>query len=129
VVSSWLPFDGPFGALLAATREVIPGLPFGGDARPPLGEPDDFRREMTAAGFARVDVDTVQHDLAMPDFDAFWASVERANAPLVLVRHRLGAERWAALAPRIRERVRALVGDGPLLLARGAHLGVGTKAA
>jgi hypothetical protein len=52
--------------------------------------------------------------------------MERTNAPLVLLRHRLGAERWAELGPKIRERLRGALGDGPLLIGRGAHLGIGT---
>lgn len=27
VISSWVPFDGPFGALLAALRDELPALP------------------------------------------------------------------------------------------------------
>jgi len=50
--------------------------------------------------------------------------VERTNAPLVLLKHRLGA-RWTELAPKIRARVRATLGEGPLVLGRGAYLGIG----
>lgn len=124
VVSSWIPFAGPFGALMQVVKELIPGLPLGG-GKPPLSDPDDFRREMTEAGFPTVTVETVAHDLTSPSFDAFWDSMERTNAPLVLIRHRAGAARWAELAPRIRDRVRAALGDGPLVIGRGAYLGIG----
>jgi len=124
VVSGWIPFAGPFGALMQVVKELIPGLPLGG-GKPPLSDPDDFRREMTEAGFPSVTVETVAHDLTAPSFDAFWDSMERTNAPLVLIRHRAGAARWAELAPRIRERVRAALGDGPLVISRGAYLGIG----
>jgi|GEM_PF-4160244 len=79
---------------------------------------------MTEAGLQSVKVETVGHDLTAPSFEAFWDSMERANAPLVLIRHRAGA-RWAELGPRIRERVRAALGDGPLVISRGAYLGIG----
>ena len=124
LVSSWVPFVGPFGTLMQVTKELIPGLPFGG-GKPPLSEPDDFRREMTTAGFSSVTVETIAHDVEARSFDQFWDSMERTNAPLVLVRHRVGPERWAALAPRIRERVREALGDGPLVISRGAFLGIG----
>ncbi len=123
VVSSWVPFDGPFGTLLAAAREMIPGLPLGG-GKPPLTSPDEIRGEMAAAGFSDIRVETADHPLEAPSFDAFWDSMERTNAPLVLLKHRLGA-RWTEAAPKIRERVRATVGDGPLVIGRGAFLGVG----
>ena len=124
VVSSWIPFAGPFGALMQAVTELLPGLPLGG-GKPPLSDPEDFRREMTDAGFSSVTVETVAQELTTPSFDTFWDSMERTNAPLVLIRHRVGAERWAAVAPRIRERVRAALGDGPLVISRGAYLGIG----
>jgi SAM-dependent methyltransferase len=124
IVSSWVPFDGPFGELLKTARELIPGLPLGG-GRPPLADPDEIRGELAAAGFASVAVETVTHQLTAPSFDAFWDSMERTNAPLVLLKHRLGP-RWAELAPKIRARVRTTLGDGPLVLGRGAFLGIGT---
>jgi hypothetical protein len=119
-----VPFDGPFGELLKTARELIPGLPLGG-GRPPLADPDEIRGELAAAGFASVAVETVTHQLTAPSFDAFWDSMERTNAPLVLLKHRLGP-RWAELAPKIRARVRTTLGDGPLVLGRGAFLGIGT---
>jgi SAM-dependent methyltransferase len=123
VVSSWVPFEGPFGVLMKTASELIPGLPLG-QGKPPLGDPEDFRREMTEAGFRAVSIETVVHELESPSFDAFWDSMERSNAPLVLLRHRL-AGRWTSLAPKIRERVRQTLGDGPLVIGRGAYFGVG----
>jgi len=123
IVSSWVPFDGPFGVLLSTVREMIPGLPLGG-GKPPLASVDEIRAEMSAAGFSGITVETAGHQLEAPSFDAFWDSMERTNAPLVLLKHRLGA-RWTDAAPKIRERVRATLGDGPLVIGRGAFLGVG----
>ena len=124
IVSSWVPFDGPFGELLKTARDFIPGVPLGGGP-PPLGNPEEIRRELAAAGFAAVDVETVEYQLSAPSFDAFWDSMERTNAPLVLLKHRLGA-RWTELAPKIRARVRTTLGEGPLVVGRGAYLGIGT---
>src|SRR5450432_230706 len=124
IISSWVPFDGPFGELMRATRELLPGLPLGGGS-PPLADPREIERELTAAGFSSVTVETIGHELVASSFDAFWDTMERTNAPLVLVRHRLGAERWAEVSPRIRARVRATLGPGPLVIGRGAFLGIG----
>jgi SAM-dependent methyltransferase len=126
-VSSWVPFDGPFGTLLRTVGDMIPGLSFGpGGGPPPLSDPATFRHEMSDAGFRDVTIETIGHDLTAPSFDAFWDMMERTNAPLVLVRHRLGA-RWLEMAPKIRDRVRAALGDGPLVISRGAYLGIGTS--
>jgi hypothetical protein len=79
---------------------------------------------MTEAGFPSVTVQTIAHQPTAPSFDVFWDAMQRTNAPLVLARHRAGP-RWSELAPRIRERVRAALGDGPLVIGRGAYLGIG----
>jgi ubiquinone/menaquinone biosynthesis C-methylase UbiE len=124
VVSSWIPFDGPFEALFRTASEIIPGLPSGGDFG--LSDEDSIRRELGEAGLANVVVHRVAQELKAPSFDAFWSAMERTNAPLVLIKHRLGPDRWQQLAPKIRDKVRATLGDGPLTIGRGAFLGVGT---
>jgi ubiquinone/menaquinone biosynthesis C-methylase UbiE len=123
VVSSWIPFDGPFGVLLRTASELIPGLPSGGDLA--LADEDSIRRELTEAGVSNVAVHRVAQELKAASFDTFWDSMERTNAPLVMIKHRLGPERWASLGPKIRERVGATLGDGPLTIGRGAFIGIG----
>ena len=91
--------------------EFIPGLPGGGAL--PLADEASLRRELGEAGLANVVVHQANQQLEAPSFEAFWSAMERTNAPLVLVKHRLGAERWHELAPKIRERVRGTLGEGP----------------
>lgn len=124
VISSWIPFDGPFGVLFQAASEIIPGLPTGGGFA--LSDEDSIRREMTEAGFTNVAVHRIAQELKAESFDRFWTAMERTNAPLVLIKHRVGPERWQTLGPKIRERVGATLGDGPLTIGRGAFVGVGT---
>ena len=123
VVGSWIPFDGPFNALFQAASEIIPGLPTGGGFA--LSDEESIVRELSEAGLANVAVHRVAQELKAPSFDAFWNSMERTNAPLVLLKHRVGAERWQTMGPKIRERVAATLGEGPLTLGRGAFLGIG----
>jgi len=123
VISSWIPFDGPFGVLFKIVSEIIPGLPSGGDFA--LSDEESIRREMTGAGFTNVAVHRVSQELKADSFDKFWNAMERTNAPLVLIKHRVGPERWQTLGPKIRERVGATLGDGPLVIGRGAFVGVG----
>ena len=123
VISSWVPFVGPFGVLMQTVGELIPGLPLGG-GKQALSTPEEITSEMTAAGFRDVRVEIVPHAVTSPSFDAMWDSLERTNAPLVLLQRRLGA-RWAAVAPKIRERVRATMGDDAMTLGRGAYVGLG----
>ena len=124
VISSWIPFDGPFGVLFQAASEIIPGLPTGGGFA--LSDEDSIRREMTEAGFTNVAVHRIAQELKAESFDRFWNAMERTNAPLVLIKHRVGPDRWQTLGPKIRERVGATLGDGPLTIGRGAFVGVGT---
>lgn len=127
IISSWVPFAGPFGELMKAVSEVIPEIPLGG--KPPLGSPEDMRGELEAAGFRDVRVETVPYELKAASFDTLWASLERTNVPLALLKRRLG-DAWASVAPKLRERVRAATvagaGEGTIVIGRGAYLGVGT---
>jgi SAM-dependent methyltransferase len=124
VISSWIPFDGPFGVLFNVASDIIPGLPSGGSFA--LSDEDAVRREMTDAGFTNVAVHRVAQELKAESFDRFWNAMERTNAPLVLIKHRVGPERWQTLGPKIRERVGVTLGDGPLTIGRGAFIGIGT---
>ena len=54
-----------------------------------------------------------------------WDLVLETNAPLVLIKNRVGPQRWAEVAPVIEERVRQSVGDGPVIVGRGAYFGIG----
>lgn len=123
VISSWIPFDGPFGALFQAASEIIPGLPTGGSFA--LSDEESIVREMTAAGLANVVVHRVAQELKAESFDKFWTAMEKTNAPLVLIKHRVGPERWQSLGPKIRERVSATLGAGPITIGRGAFVGIG----
>jgi ubiquinone/menaquinone biosynthesis C-methylase UbiE len=123
VVSSWIPFDGPFGVLFQAASEIIPGLPSGGGFA--LADEESIVREMSEAGLSNVSVHRVAQELKADSFDKFWTAMERTNAPLVLIKHRVGPERWQALGPKIREKVAATLGTGPITIGRGAFVGIG----
>ena len=123
VISSWIPFDGPFDVLFQAASEIIPGLPTGGDFA--LADEDSITRELREAGFANVAVHRAAQEVKAPSSDVFWTAMQRTNAPLVLLQHRVGAERWRELGPQIRERVAATLGDGPVTIGRGAFIGMG----
>jgi len=57
---------------------------------------------------------------------AYREALERATNPAerAFLSRRLG-ERWTAVAPKIRERVRAALGDDAITLGRGAYVGIG----
>jgi ubiquinone/menaquinone biosynthesis C-methylase UbiE len=128
VVSSWRPFDlvPPIKAAFEILLELMPELPFG-KSKAPLGEPDEFRAELGAAGFRDIDVRIVAHKQTAQNPGALWGSMAKSTAPFVLLRRRLGEERWSELSARILEKLTARFGPGPLDVEPQALLGVGTK--
>ncbi|MBA3541920.1 MAG: class I SAM-dependent methyltransferase [Deltaproteobacteria bacterium] len=131
VVSSWQPLDevpvmsGIFGAL----RELLAGV-FGQSGMPatsesPLTTRDACRAEMGVA-FDQVEVHPVSHVMRYASPDAMWESIARTLAPIVLLRTRLGVEKWKPLDDGLRAATHRAVGDGPPEFAMHAWLSVGT---
>jgi len=127
VVGSWVPFDRVplIQEMFVAMRAEMPNLPFGNN-KAPLGTADEFREEMTAAGFTDVAVHEVGYALEAPSIAEFWAGCARTMAPLVMLRKKLPEDAWSRLESGIVERLRAIVPDGPQSATMVANLGVGT---
>ncbi|MFZ5864090.1 MAG: class I SAM-dependent methyltransferase [Nitrospirota bacterium] len=126
VVGSWAPLDGAFALVMDGIRAMLPDLPFG-DGKGPLSDPEEFRAEMTAAGFRDATVHTVTHPFSIPSLTEFWGVVQRTTAPVVLLRRKLGEERWADVGRGVFDRLRSALGDGPVTVSGVARLGVGVK--
>lgn len=126
VASSWAPFRRPFGLVMDAVREFLPGLPFG-DGKAPLGDPDEFAQEMTSAGFRDVQIHQITHTTVASSLQAFWKSAQQANAPLVLLQKKLGEQEWRSVSERVYNRLRDELGEGPTEVQFAAYLGVGVK--
>lgn len=127
VVASWVPFDRVplmtevFGAL----KDEMPSLPFG-QGKAPIGLPDEFREEMTAAGFSNVEVHEIAYDLEAPSLAEYWAMTVRTMAPLAMLRKKLGEQAWSKVEQGTFARIRQKLGDGPQRASMAANLGVGT---
>jgi SAM-dependent methyltransferase len=126
VVSSWAPLDGAFALVIDGIRTMLPDLPFG-DGKGPLSDPEAFAAEMTTAGFRDVTVHTVTHPFTIPSLTEFWGVVQRTTAPVVLLRRKLGEDRWAEVGRGVFDRLRNALGDGPVTISGEARLGVGVK--
>jgi ubiquinone/menaquinone biosynthesis C-methylase UbiE len=126
VVTSWQPMDRvPLLAELFATLgELLPGLPFGKN-RAVLGEPDELRDEMREAGFEAVEVHELAHPTAFPSMEAWWISMRRSMAPLVLLEQKMGTAAFDPLAAKILARLQDKVGPGPREVILRANAGVG----
>jgi ubiquinone/menaquinone biosynthesis C-methylase UbiE len=126
VVSSWAPFEGAFALVMESIRAMLPGLPFGQGAAP-LGDPEQFAQEMAAAGLRDVVIHPVKHTKTEPSLAEFWESLQRTMAPVVLLRRKLGEQRWSEVARGVLDRLRSELGDGPIEERFTALLGVGVK--
>jgi ubiquinone/menaquinone biosynthesis C-methylase UbiE len=127
-VSSWRPFDHvpPLRAAFDALIELMPELPFG-KSKAPLGQPEDFESELREAGFREIEVRVVKHGETAQNPRAFWKSMVKSSAPFVLLRKRLGEERFAELSSQVEAKLVERFGMGPLPLEFQALIGLGTK--
>jgi ubiquinone/menaquinone biosynthesis C-methylase UbiE len=126
VVSSIASFTGPFAQVLDGIHAMLPSLPVA-DGKLPLSDPEEFTREMSAAGFGEVTIHTVTQLVTTPSLTEFWQRVQRSAAPVALLRRKLGGERWSEVADGVYDRLHESLGDGPVEEIYDLHLGVGTK--
>lgn len=127
VISSWQPMTRVplLISLFEALAAELPSMP-AGDGKGPLSDPDDLRRELTQAGFTRVEVREVIHVTETPSIDALWSSMRRAMAPIVLLEHKMGSEAFAPIAAGMERRLKERY-SGPQRIAMPAWLGIGHK--
>ncbi len=127
IVSSWHPAkDVPAMRLLhGAIARALPGAPSPETMRGALDTPDDYRREMTEAGFDDIEVHTHAYAAEWPSLDDAWRAMERSMAPLALLKRKLPSEKWSALAAAIQEALRAELGSGKIRIELPAWIGVG----
>jgi hypothetical protein len=72
-------------------------------------------------------VRVVKHAEVAKNPSSFWASMVKSSAPFVLLRKRLGEERFQTLSTQVEERLIQRFGTGPLELELQALVGLGTK--
>jgi SAM-dependent methyltransferase len=130
LVASWPPSERVpvFKALFAAMQAELPDSKFG-EAPTALGTADEIRAEFTVAGFSTVEVHehVVVPGTATPA--EFWGSFAKGGAPAVLMRRRMGEEKFADFSKRIIARLEDMLGAGPMELRLTALFGVGTRGA
>jgi SAM-dependent methyltransferase len=127
VVSSWPPLERVpvFAALFGALGAELPGSGIG-DAPPALGTAAEITAEMRRAGFGTVEVHEHEIVVGTATPAELWRSFSRGGAPAVLMRKKMGDERFADLSRRVVARLEATMGQGPRELRLTALLGVGT---
>jgi SAM-dependent methyltransferase len=126
VVSTMASVSSQLNTASEMINSELPDLPIA-QGEPPLSDPHAFTNEMSAAGFRQVSIHTVEYTETMPSLSDFWQKVQRAAGFVVLLQHRLGAERWAEVSHNVMEQLEKAFGNGPVKEVYTAHLGVGVK--
>jgi ubiquinone/menaquinone biosynthesis C-methylase UbiE len=126
VVSSWADLQGIFRSVMLAMREILPDIAFG-SGKGPLGDPEGFAQELSAAGFADVTVTPVTHTVRGESPKELWAQFQRTTAPIVLLKKRLGDAKWAEVTSGVVTRLEAEHGTGAVDITTTAYLGYGKK--
>ena len=128
LVTSWAPPDknAVLGAGLAALREALPDLPRPAGPLPTQLE-DVCAEEMRAAGFGDVSATIVRTSIRYPSAASYWDVMERAGAPMVMLRSKLGEPAWQAAVERANEALRSRYGDGELTLDAEAIFTTGVR--
>ncbi len=126
VVSGFASIEGPFDEVLRSMKELLPDLPAGG-GDPPLGTPEAFEAEMSAAGFRSVDVHARRHSLEWPSLSDYWQMLQRSAAPVALLRKKMGEESWIPIAHGVLERLENALGGEPVIDRYTVLMGVGVR--
>lgn len=123
VIGSWAPLRPASlqHVLFDSLGQLLPGLPFSIE-RAPLGTTEEIEHELTSAGFANTSVRQRSYFIDSPSLDAMWRSMERSNAPLLLLRERLGESEWERVASETRKLLAARFGVGAQRLEQTANL-------
>jgi ubiquinone/menaquinone biosynthesis C-methylase UbiE len=128
VVSSWPPLERVpvFAALFGALAAELRGSGIG-EAPTALGTAAEITAEMLRSGFASVDVHEHEVVVGAATPAELWRTFARGGAPAVLIRKKVGEERFAELSRRIVARLEASLGSERRELRLTALLGVGTR--
>jgi SAM-dependent methyltransferase len=117
LISSWATPDKntALGVGLEAIRAALPDLP-----RPqgplPTQDPAKCEAELDAAGFERARTQLFTTSVSYGSVEEYWRGLERAAAPLALLKQKLGEQAFAEAAVRIQAELRTRCGDGPFSL-------------
>lgn len=128
LVTSWATPDRNtvFGASLEALRYALPDLPR--PAKPfPTQIPETCAQEVRDAGFTDVKTDIVGTKVEYESAVAYWQMMETAGAPMVVLRKRLGEEKFAATRARACEFLTNHFGSGRVTLTLEAIYTSGTR--
>ncbi len=114
-----------FAVIRDVVRGALPELDL--DYELPLAEPEELRSEISAAGFAHVEVSTIARSFVFPSVESLWTIAGRAGAPMVLARDAVGEERWSRASEQIVRGLEQRFGSGPQRVELSVNLARATR--
>jgi SAM-dependent methyltransferase len=129
VVSSWPPFDTvPVMNAIGGVMRTFAGPAVG--TAPPLDQAlstEELCRVEMSASFADVQVHRVRHVARFASLDDAWRSISSSVAPMVLLRKKLGEDKWREVDVAGRAAVERALGGGAPEIPLTALVSVGVK--
>ncbi|MCI0505732.1 MAG: hypothetical protein L0Z73_06425 [Gammaproteobacteria bacterium] len=129
-VTSWAPVsDSPLMQLMfGAMGAAFPKKPEADSSKIlNLEDPDNFKREMEQAGFAKVSITHFDGRWTLTDVEEFIDSMVRGNAPIVMLKNQLGEDMWTEKRAIMLEWLKGQIPQVPVTLHSRAYIGVGQK--
>ena len=129
-VTSWAPVSESAGMSLifGAMQEAFPRKPESNSkATLNLEDPENFKKEMSDAGFKDVVVTQFDGYWQVNDVEEFFDSVVRGSAPMVMIKNRLSEPEWAEEKNVMLDYVKSRLTELPASLNSRAYIATGTK--
>lgn len=130
VVTSWAPIVESAGMSLmfGAMAAAFPKKPeSNSQATLNLEDPDNFKKEMTDAGFKDVTIIPFDGYWHVEGVEDFFDSIVRGSAPLVMLKNSLGEQEWAGKREIMLDYIREELTELPTKLNSRAFIGTGCK--
>jgi SAM-dependent methyltransferase len=125
LVATWTPIERR--SLMKVGFEAMAEAGLQPPGKGDLQHPEECIREMSAAGFTDVEVHTFDSSVFVPSVEEYLKVIQSGGAPLVLLKKKLGPEKWAELEARFRDALRKRIPEGGITLSAEALLTVGRR--
>jgi SAM-dependent methyltransferase len=131
VATAWsaLERQEPIHLFMEAVTRAVPDLASPPEPPPPfaLANPDQFARELQAARFSDVRIETIPGLVTVASADQFWRMVSTSAPPTVLLLEKIGPEKRERVRTNLVEIFRSQFGTDPITLRSEAHIAVAQR--
>ena len=128
-VSSWAPVDQSpaMQAMFGALKVINPNMPEPETAVESLENPEQFEKELCAAGFRDVSVQRITKCFPIESVQGFWADMVKGSVPITMMKSAMDEGEWLEREVLALDYLKELLPNTPTSLASDAWLGTGIK--